>query len=405
MKKLNLKVILIVLVIFLVIILIIRSMLMQKKQDEKIFSSIDEIETIQDVMTYLNSEYKKQLESKEENLDWDIYVDLSKDLYTEEQSNEEFYNDLVGLTARVLDYSSFRIIDEEKENLIVVLCDTPNDEIIKVYINGESNYFGKQDSKNSAKTFETEKEIDLEIQSPELAQIINSNWISNLIDFGNKDYTELKYEVYEEKGIKVRKVARHIFNIIFDQNYNGTVINNITPGTDFEDIQNILGQPTLYDEESGIFGYKNQYIYVFFTTTEISVYRVDEDDYNKDKFAELVAEFTETRDAKTFVNSVKDIWDDYDTFEYDSNYIDLRYALRGIKIQFNITSNHGVTLFNNYIGQVTKQYAIDELRNLEEPLKYIYFENSNSVLEHEVERYNEELEYLEEMYIEEEPLD
>lgn len=136
-----------------------------------------------------------------------------------------------------------------------------------------------------------------------------------------------------------------------------------------------------------ILGYKGNDVYVFFTEDEISVYKVIEE-YSSTEFAKLMSELLEDKNIKKFVGSVTDIWPDYDYYEYDSNYVYLRYALKGIEIKFNVSANHGVTVYSNYTGQVTNDVNITDLINKEkETPSGIYLELGINLLENvEMER-------------------
>ena len=43
--------------------------------------------------------------------------------------------------AYVLQYKNFRVIDEEKNIVIAAICDASKKSIVKLYVNGEENYF------------------------------------------------------------------------------------------------------------------------------------------------------------------------------------------------------------------------------------------------------------------------
>jgi hypothetical protein len=186
--------------------------------------------------------------------------------------------------------------------------------------------------------------------------------------------------VYEDTGIMVRNVYQKIFNIVFTENYSGNVINGINALSTTEDIISALGEPTYGTSEYGVFGYKGEKIYVFFSTAysslQISVYRVE--DYEKEDFAKLIENYNEEQNVKKFVSSVTDIWRDYSSYEYDTNYVNLQYALKGVAIQFNVTKDHGIIIYENYNGQIAEGKTLEDLKQ-GSTIKNVYYKNENSV--------------------------
>ena len=287
------------------------------------------------------------------------------------------------MMAYVLNYQSFRLIDDEKEILISVICDSENGRIKRKYINGDYNYFGNTESQNELSQFEKISTTQFEIQSPEIIDLINNDWKATSVNLGEKTGTFGKYDVYNNGQIQTRTVYKKIFNIVFKEDYTNPVINGITPQMQKEEIIEILGEPTITSKDVDVFGYRGENIYVFFTYGDISVYRVE--NYDSTKFAKLVEDYINGADVKTFVSGITDIWPDYDQYDYNENFVNLVYTLKGIKIQFNITSNHGVVVYNNYEGQILEGVTIENI-NLNETKNIVFFENENTMLQNEITR-------------------
>lgn len=384
MKKKKILIIAVILLVVLVTVLIFRNIVARQRELNKQFNSIDDFETVEQVVRYLGSTYIKENESIAEGFSKDIYINFKENLYTDKTSNKEYYYKMTDMIAYVLDYDSFRIIDDEKENLIAVICDKENKRITKKYINGDYNYFGNHDSNNNLSQFKQTKTTDIQIQSQELINLINSNWKSSSVNLGTKTGTFGKYDTYEE-GIQARNVYKKVFNIVFKEEYGKPVINGINPGMTNEEIIKILGDPTITSKYSEVIGYKGEQVYVFFYYGDISVYRVE--NYESEAFAKLVQGYINGEDVKTFVSGLTDIWPDYDEYNYDEDYVNLIYTLKGIKIQFNVTSNHGVIVYNNYTGEIIENMTIDNIKQ-EELKNKVFFVNENTILENEIRRAN-----------------
>lgn len=143
-----------------------------------------------------------------------------------------------------------------------------------------------------------------------------------------------------------------------------------------------MGEPAFGNVEEGIIGYKGTDIYVFFCYGQISVYRVET--YETAELINIIRNFSENRDVKKFVSAITDMWQDYDTYNYDTQFVNLKYSLKGVKVQFNVTSSHGLIVGSNYVGDIEELEQLKEELGLEE----IYFQNIDFVYEAEKERLN-----------------
>ena len=291
--------------------------------------------------------------------------------------------------AYVLQYKNFRVIDEEKNIVIAAICDASKKSIVKLYVNGEENYWENRELATNLNRINTqEASRNIVIQSEELKNLIANQWKRNKLKIEITKNKIGDYEIFEEQGLQIRTIYKKVFNIIFTSDYNKEVVNNIKTGTDLKEIIRILGTPTLGEENLGLIGYKGEKIYVFFTESKISVYRV-EDQYEKlDEFIILIEKFEREKNVKEFVNGITDIWPDYDQYDWDKNYVHLQYTLKGIKIEFNISSNQGITYSSNFTGKIRENLTVQDIQNNIEKLpKYTFFDSEDSVYKLELERY------------------
>ena len=114
----------------------------------------------------------------------------------------------------------------------------------------------------------------------------------------------------------------------------------------------------------------------------MSVYPVEE---NKDEaeLLRLLESFRQSLDVRELINSITDMWPDYDKYEYDSGKVDLEYTLKGIKFQFNVGRDNGVIFYSNYNGSYRSDLRLAK-NNLP---RYTYFVDSNLVYENEKSKY------------------
>lgn len=401
MKKLeNKKKIKIVIICISVVILICLLMLLvykgaDKKLEKQIaskqYTSIEDFESIKEIVKYMECEYKKENQSKEKDFSLDIYVKFKVDLYTDGQSNEIFYNRLINLIAEFNHYRSFRLIDDSRKMLISVICDNQNQTIVKKIINGEENYFEKENAKNQLANYKEKNITNLEINSKEINDLIQENWRYAKVDLGNRTSTYQNYDIYFDKGMEVKNISKQVFNIVFTSKYQSPIVNGIKVGTNLEQVEKILGKPAFGSTGDRMLGYKGKDIYVFFYQDQVSIYRV-ESNYDTTKFLEAISKLEEEKNVNDFLNQMTDIWDDYDSYTKATDFVELRYSLRGVSIIFSQYNSSGVFLYDNYQGMITKDMSAQEYKEKKEELpKYIYINTEKDlVYEQEASRKEQE---------------
>ena len=345
-------------------------------------------QTIKEAVEALGHTYLKEETSTEEGFSKDIYLNFSVDLYTEENSNEKIYNDLIYTIARVEKYKSFRLIDPEKETVIAVLANEQEKKLVRIYINGDDNYFGRHRSMATIEEYKETPTTEFIVQSQIIQELIRTNWSTN-VNLGTEEEKREDYRIYLNEGLEVKKVDNKVFNIVFTENHANTLVNGIKVGETIDTVISILGTPTFGSKNEGLVGYKGEQFYIFFMEKEISVYPVLKN-YETEEFMQLVTTYTEEGNASNFVNEVTGLWSDYDLYEHDTNYVKLRYTLKGIEIQFNIIPNHGITYYQNYQGEIKEGINFSNLKEKEEELSsYTYFQlDTDLVYKTEQERFN-----------------
>lgn len=349
----NYKKILIVLFVVVFILFLISNMLtlIQKNKEQSGTISYDNLSTIKEVIEYHKSKYISEKASTEKDFYLDVYVKFRLLPYDEnDQSNEEYYNNLLEDCAKILRYKSFKLIDKENDINIKVICD--GRKINSIIINDIEDYFIYMDSQISLKKYVEIPITQLNIQSQILQECINNNWDKNIY-FGERDSIFNKYDIYFEEGIKVRIIDNKVYNIIFTNKYNGNIVENLFPGIDLKNVEATLGEPTFEDKEIKVIGYKGENIYIFFTENEISVYRNGQID--ADNFFELSDKFiSEELDLLEFMNELTYIWPDYSDYNYSSTSVFISYPLKGVEISINSDDTNGILLYNNIKSSLQK---------------------------------------------------
>lgn len=376
----SIKIVVLVFAIFIMLILNMILSRISKTQDNDINLSYDNLSTVKEVIEYYKCTYISENKSTENGFSLDIYLKFSKLPYDEnDNSNEEFYNNIINDIAKIISYKNYKLIDEENNIIIKVTCENRNVE--SILINDIEDYFIYMDSQISMKEYKEFKTTSFNISSEVLQSVINEGWDKNFY-FGERDSIYNEYYIYFNQGIKVRTIQNKIYNIIFDKNYNGNVINNLFPGISSDSVKVSLGEPTFEDEENGVIGYKGDGIYVFFSKDEISIYRITDD--SADDFFKLADEYIDSNiDLLEFMNKLTYMWPDYSKYEYSSNSVYLSYPLKGIQIKINYDDIDGILVYNNIKSSLPKVQRYLENTNFVARLQV------DSVFEAEVKRINE----------------
>ncbi len=350
-KKKNKKIILILVILF-IIFLISIGVILNKKEEPQISSEINtNFQSIEDIIKFYECEYKGQKKSDTEGYDLDIYVGFKYDLFEENESKESFFKMLIENIVVFDNFESIRLIDNEKNITIEVQCDKSSKSIIAIYYNGDSEYFKKEISKRSYDNALEIETINPIINSEILNKCIDENWISKNIEFGTQESTFDKYSIYFDEGYKVRTVQKKVHNLVFTDKYKDEIIGGVKVGEEFSEIENKLGKG-LGNVNESLLLYKTKDFYIVFSNKEVSVYPIMS--YETEEFEALIDEYNNNKDIINFMDKLTDLWPDYDKYEYDTNYLDILYTLKGVRITYNIDGKNGIRLYENYTGDYKK---------------------------------------------------
>lgn len=281
-----------------------------------------------------------------------VELSFKYNLYTEDESNEDFYMKLINDVIKFIRYSNLMLIDKEKDITVEVKC--LDGKIYSIVINGIEDYFIYMDSQLSLSRYKEIKTVNLNPTSEVLLSLNEIMW-SNSIDCGTRDSIFQNYFIFFDEGIKYRKIGSKIFNIIFTENYIGEVIDNVSVGESNNSVRLKLGEPSFEDKDLGIIGYKGENFYAFFNGREISIYKNIIYDYSD--FWELVNQFIDddnNMSFKDFMNELTYIWPDYEEYIYDSNYMYISYPNKGIDIKLNYDNESGIIIYNNISEKLNK---------------------------------------------------
>ena len=216
-KKNNKIIVITVIIVIFILILVLISVNKNTTQEENTLqdnSSLNQnLTSVEEVVKYLESTFISMYDSKTDGYDLDINVVFKYKLYENDESKEIYFTNFYEKIAMVTNFKSFRIIDNVNNIVIEVKCNSNG--ISEVKINGETNYFKLEESKRSALKANKIKEIDLEVNSSQLQDLIDNNWNPKKVNLGTKESSFYKYDIYFDEGYDVRTIQGKVFNIVF----------------------------------------------------------------------------------------------------------------------------------------------------------------------------------------------
>lgn len=380
------KIIVLFVVVFFLIMINILLGLLNRPAQEIEPTAYEEISDLKEIIEYYGSTYISEKESSTPNIMIDVYLKFKVLPYNEDRtSNEKYYTDLITDCARVTDYSNLMMYDTENSIKVEVRCG--NGKVSKIIINDIEDYFIYMDSKYSLERYVEIPNVDLEVSSAILKEVIYQNWTPERINFGQRDSIFDYYYIYQNPGYRVRTINNKVYNIVFSRRYKDTIIGNTFVGMDVKDVKKSLGKPSFEDEDIGVIGYKTEDFYVFFTNSEVSVYRTYKG--YTDDFFDLADEFVKNKlDLKDFMNQLTDLWPDYSSYEYGEDFLSLKYPQKGIEISINKDDKNGILVYNNIRSSLPK------IERFLENTQFVAMLQIDAVFEAEKERIEEEKNYI-----------
>ena len=355
----NKKIIIILILVLLVIFIVIGNLMNKNKN----YSSVDDFQSVEELVEYYGCTYIKTVGSDEDGYDKDIYITFSQDPVSETgYSKKDYYENIISKVEAKVNNKKIRIIDESRN--ITIRVEYSSEKKLAVYtINNISNYFSIMQSKYQ---IENAKNIDItnvNIKSGLINSLISNNWSKKDVNLAKSEATCDDYDIYNEAGYKIRNLNGKVYNIVFTKKYTEEIFENVKTGMSNNEVEKILGSGTFKDTVNKIIGYKTDNLYVFFRDGEVSIYRVEKvDEANNTKFSEIVTKLNKTGDYKTFLNSLTDIYPDYSEYIQSDSYISIKYPLKGLEIKFGAKEGNGIILYNNYQGKIAENVTIDDVK-------------------------------------------
>lgn len=363
-KRRILKIILILLFILLIMISTLLVIIISNSNNQVTASIVTNQETIKEVIEKHDVTYI----TEESNC---IYVIFGKDLFDENgSSNENYFNSIIDDLKDFYETEDFYMIDEEKDITISVTFNSKTKEMV-TKINNLEDFFKnlEGDAYSKVDDMQITEDSSIIVSNTYLDRLVmNSMYFSEIQeDLGEGKDLGNGYTSYLNGTIKLRTVpTKAVRNIIFSEDYEGSITSKINSGMSLREIYNINPENAFGNLSEGYLGYKDADYYLFFYKDEVSVYSYS---YNYNKiFENALSEYLDSKDLDSFVNKLVTKWKAYDYYEYDKekNNAYILYSNRGIEIDIKNNDPKGIKLYTNYyFTDETKDYVKKGLITLE----------------------------------------
>ncbi len=355
-KRRILKIILILLFILLIMISTLLVIIISNSNNKVTASIVTNQETIKEVI----EKHDVTFIMEESNC---IYVIFGKDLFDENgSSNENYFNSIIDDLKDFYETEDFYMIDEEKDITISVTFNSKTKEMV-TKINNLEDFFKnlEGDAYSKVDDMQITEDSSIIVSNTYLDRLVmNSMYFSEIQeDLGEGKDLGNGYTSYLNGTIKLRTVpTKAVRNIIFSEDYEGSITSKINSGMSLREIYNINSENAFGSLSEGYLGYKDADYYLFFYKDEVSVYSYS---YNYNKiFESALSEYLDSKDLDSFVNKLVTKWKAYDYYEYDKekNNAYILYSNRGIEIDIKNNDPKGIKLYTNYyFTDETKDYV------------------------------------------------
>ena len=202
-KKMNKKKKKIIIITTLVVLFFVILIVLLKISENKPINSKDEANSLQSIVEFCECKFISSRESEVDGYSLDIYLEFKYDTYQDGESKQPYYDVTIEGICEFLKYNSIRLIDESRG--LTIRVDTNSTSITKKYFNDveESEYFSKLLSQINLENESTFKETEFDVAS-ELQTLINNEWKTENINFGQKTSTFRNYDIYFDNGYRIR---------------------------------------------------------------------------------------------------------------------------------------------------------------------------------------------------------
>lgn len=301
-------------------------------------NNVKEIETIESVLEKHGAKYIKE----EKDQVYKLYVNFEKDYFDEnENSNEQYFKELNDELTGIIN-KNYIIIDENKDIKIEVIFNF-NTNSFKYLYNGDENFFTSNNGQeyvffNKLKIAKKTEGMRAKDNIYSYLQNENMNYESISNYIGEGKELDNGYISYLQNSIWIKMSNGRVRNIIFTNKYLGEVVEGISVNTPLEEIKEKYPDNAFGSLEEGYLGYRTEFNYIFFYGDQISIWEYYY--YDNFTFVDYIEKYLNNGNLEEFINLIKDGWKNYRIInDFDQSTNSVHLIYPTRGIEINIENN------------------------------------------------------------------
>lgn len=369
-RKLKKRVIVLIIAVILIVILIMINNSLDEINSNVDDNIIEKAELSQENNMAPEDVYQKyeceNIKSEYVDDDLQITLEFSKDLFDENNSNQEYFEDIIKNLVKV--YNKDFILKDENKNIIINVK-VGSLENYTYTVNNIEDYFKQAEEKNKEiNNYKEIKSIQANNLYKDLKKFNLNSWSVNAAGVKIKETGEdyLDYGTY-----RILTNNTFINTIILKSDFQDEVIEGIKVGDSYSSIKEKLGEPTF--ETNDMIGYKASEVYAFFYNDEVVIY--PNISFQNEQLEELITKYINREYSSTgrFSYDVIHTYLDFNSYVDEQNNVNIESPARGIKIKIKENGNLNIQIYNNYdITETTKKYIREDIIKTNFETDYIY---------------------------------
>lgn len=339
-------------------------------------TSSSQFDDMKDLFATLGIEYNSGEKSKDSKCAYDFYVSFKTPLNLE---NKKVYLGYINNIGAQIDFNNYRLIDKENDINITVYYD--NEKLESYVINDDKNYFNTLQNKEQLKDYIKSSSVDVIVEDKLLNDFVKNDWkVPEEITEEEKKQDYIDYV----QGYKLKIVDNKIFSIVYDDRFESNILSGLKSNSSYDEMKNVLGEPTFVDSERKIYGYKSNDFYMFFTGEELAIYRRDKAESKT--LVEAVALLKNGNTEDNFIKHVYSNWKDYDSITEYEGLKEITYTLKGVFIQNLVPTKDKIVIYSNYEGAIYNGKTLNEISEKDIPSSITLDLSKNLIFEFEKQR-------------------
>lgn len=205
------------------------------------------------------------------------------------------------------------------------------------------------------------------VENSEIVRLVGKDPGYNITNIlGEPTDKFLDEEVYQGKGIRLKKSFGNIVYLVFTENYPKEIVNGIKSFDTYNDIARKLGKTSFDRQGAQAITVETENYYLTFGFAEKEVILFPKMVKDQKELINIVREIVATRNFAKYVPMITDKYRSYSIYEYTSDFLNLTYPTLGFEIIIagrEYPGKKGINIYNNNESKNEYYQFIDKTNN------------------------------------------